>query len=118
MVTSSTRPQNTNTITTMKHFHRLSNGRNFGFNVDSDSEDIPLSESFVHLAKTTSQNEAYLKGLVAKSLQGLRSGYSPKLCESGVGGTYFMHDEYNRTIGVFKPHDEEMGCMNNPKVII
>jgi hypothetical protein len=26
-----------------------------------------------------------------------------------------MRDEYNRTIGVFKPHDEEMGCMNNPK---
>lgn len=99
----------------MKHFHRLSNGRNFSFNVDSDSEEIPLSESFVHLARTTSQSEDNLKYLVAKSLQGLRSGYSPTLCESGVGGTYFMRDEYNRTIGVFKPHDEEMGCMNNPK---
>jgi hypothetical protein len=83
--------------------------------VDSDSDEIPLSESFVHLAKTTPQNEDHLKFLVAKSLQGLRSGYSPTLCESGVGGTYFMHDEYNRTIGVFKPHDEEMGCLNNPK---
>jgi hypothetical protein len=99
----------------MKHFHRLSNGRGFSFNVDSDSDEIPLSESFVHLAKTTPQSEDHLKYLVAKSLQGLRSGYSPTLCESGVGGTYFMHDEYNKTIGVFKPHDEEMGCLNNPK---
>lgn len=74
-----------------------------------------MSESFVHLAKTASQSEDYLKGLVAKSLRGLKSGHSPTLCESGVGGTYFMHDESNRTIGVFKPHDEEMWCMNNPK---
>jgi len=110
MVTSPSRPHDT-----MKHFHRLSNGRGFSFNVDSDSDEIPLSESFVHLAKTTPQNEDHLKYLVAKSLQGLRSGYSPTLCESGVGGTYFMHDEYNRTVGVFKPHDEEMGCLNNPK---
>lgn len=76
---------------------------------------MPLSNSFVHLAKTASRNGDHLKGLVAKSLQGLRSGYSPTLCESGVGGTYFMHDEDNRVIGVFKPHDEEMWCMNNPK---
>lgn len=75
-----------------------------------------MSESFVHLAKTSSQSEDHLKQLVSKSLQGLRCGYSPRLCESGVGGTYFMHDEYNKTVGVFKPHDEEMGCMNNPKV--
>lgn len=109
VTTSMSRPHN------MKHFHRLSNGRDFSFNVDSDSEEIPMSESFVHLAKTTSQSEDHLKYLVGKSLQGLRSGYSPTLCESGVGGTYFMHDEYNRTIGVFKPHDEEMGCLNNPK---
>jgi len=107
---SSTSPSHT-----MKHFHRLSNGRNFSFNVDSDSEEIPLSESFVHLAKTTSHSEDHLKQLVSKSLQGLRCGYSPTLCESGVGGTYFMHDDLNRTIGVFKPHDEEMGCLNNPK---
>lgn len=110
MVTTPSRP-----LDSMKHFHRLSNGKGFSFNVDSDSDEMPLSESFVHLAKTTPQSEDHLKFLVAKSLQGLRSGYSPKLCESGVGGTYFMHDEYNRTVGVFKPHDEEMGCLNNPK---
>lgn len=98
----------------MKHSHRLSTGRNFSFNVDSD-EEIPLSESFVHLTKTTQHSEDRLKQLVLKSLQGLRSGFSPTLCESGVGGTYFMHDESNKTIGVFKPHDEEMGCLNNPK---
>lgn len=95
----------------MKHFHLLPNGRKFSF---VDTEEMH-SSSFVHLAKTTSQSEEHLKYLVAKSLQGLRSGHSPTLCESGVGGTYFMHDEYNRTIGVFKPQDEEMWCTNNPK---
>lgn len=105
MVTAMSRPT--------KHFHRLPNGRKFSFNVDD--EQMPLSGSFVHLAKTTPRSEDHLKCLVAKSLQGLRSGHSPTLCESGVGGTYFMRDEYNRIIGVFKPHDEEMWCMNNPK---
>jgi hypothetical protein len=105
MVTSMSRPT--------KHFHQLHNGRKFSFHVDSD--EMHLAGSFVHLAKTASRSEDHLKYLVAKSFQGLRSGYSPTLCESGVGGTYFMHDEYNRTIGVFKPHDEEMWCMNNPK---
>jgi len=26
-----------------------------------------------------------------------------------------MRDDHNKTIGVFKPQDEEMGCLNNPK---
>lgn len=60
-------------------------------------------------------NEEHLKGLVARSWQGMRQGHPPMLCKEGVGGTYFMRDEQNKTIGVFKPQDEEMGCLNNPK---
>lgn len=72
-----------------------------------------MDENFVRLASESSSD--LLKNLVAKSWQGMRQGFSPTLCKEGVGGTYFMRDAYNRTIGVFKPQDEEMGCMNNPK---
>lgn len=68
----------------------------------------------IDLANETG-NEEHLKVLVARSWQGMRQGYPPMLCKEGVGGTYFMRDEQSRTIGVFKPQDEEMGCLNNPK---
>jgi hypothetical protein len=42
-----------------------------------------------------------------------------KLCESGVGGTYFVYDSEitkgNEPVSVFKPTDEEPGAPNNPK---
>jgi len=66
------------------------------------------------LATKTPANDR-LKDLIASTWQGMRSGYSPALCEAGVGGTYFMKDSRNKRIGVFKPNDEEMGCLNNPK---
>jgi len=43
---------------------------------------------------------------------------SVKLCEEGVGGTYFIQDEEGNSIGVFKPIDEEPGAENNPKEMI
>jgi len=76
--------------------------------------DIDSNEFFMQLADQL-QSEERVKQLVSKSWQGFQRGFSPTLCESGVGGTYFMHDAHNRLIGVFKPQDEEMGCPNNPK---
>jgi hypothetical protein len=40
---------------------------------------------------------------------------SVKLCEEGVGGTYFIQDENEKNLAVFKPSDEEPGALNNPK---
>lgn len=89
----------------MKQFHNTFDGRRFSHVQD---------DCFVQLNDESSSDD-FLKHLVAKSWQGLKNGFSPTLCEAGVGGTYFMRDEHNRNIAVFKPQDEEMGCMNNPK---
>jgi len=41
--------------------------------------------------------------------------YEMELCEEGMGGTYFIMNEEGGKIFVFKPEDEEPGCVNNPK---
>eukprot|EP01113_Clastostelium_recurvatum_P013028 TRINITY_DN1683_c0_g1_i1.p1 TRINITY_DN1683_c0_g1~~TRINITY_DN1683_c0_g1_i1.p1 ORF type:complete len:671 (+),score=151.23 TRINITY_DN1683_c0_g1_i1:251-2263(+) len=57
-----------------------------------------------------------IRQLVSQSWRGLAQGLTPRLSETGVGGTYFLYDpENHRPIGVFKPHDEEMGGTLNPK---
>jgi len=51
---------------------------------------------------------------VAKSVLALAKGDSI-LCPTGVGGTYFVLNEYKEKIALFKPIDEEPGAINNPK---
>lgn len=97
-----------NTVST-KHIRKVTNGRKFSIDVEAG-----LDSGFVSIASKLPSNDR-LKVLVNKSWQGMKSGYSPTLCPAGVGGTYFMKDSFNNRIGVFKPHDEEMGCHNNPK---
>jgi hypothetical protein len=97
----------------MKHIQKITNGRKYSLNLDIEAD---RAEFFANIANSyNTATDARLKNLVAKSWKGLMSGCSPTLCETGVGGTYFMRDEFNRTVGVFKPQDEEMGCLNNPK---
>jgi len=43
---------------------------------------------------------------------------SVELCQDGVGGTYFLKNENQNSIGVFKPIDEEPGAIHNPKNLI
>jgi hypothetical protein len=104
MITSSS----TNGLST-KHIRKTTFGRKFSIDVEAG-----MDNKFVSFATKTPANDR-LKDLLASSWQGMRSGNSPILSEAGVGGTYFMKDSSNRKIGVFKPHDEEMGCLNNPK---
>jgi len=40
------------------------------------------------------------------------------LCPTGVGGTYFVRDETNTAVAIFKPSDEEPGALNDPKKIV
>eukprot|EP01126_Amoeba_proteus_P005626 TRINITY_DN11908_c0_g1_i1.p1 TRINITY_DN11908_c0_g1~~TRINITY_DN11908_c0_g1_i1.p1 ORF type:complete len:349 (+),score=55.41 TRINITY_DN11908_c0_g1_i1:108-1154(+) len=40
------------------------------------------------------------------------------LCEEGVGGTYFILDQDETPIAVFKPEDEEPGSPKNPKGLL
>lgn len=56
-----------------------------------------------------------LKSAVEQAFQGFMKQLSPVLCEEGVGGTYFLQDETNKIIGIFKPQDEEPFNVNNPK---
>jgi len=43
---------------------------------------------------------------------------SVELCPDGVGGTYFIRDQDNHYIGLFKPIDEEPGALLNPKQLL
>lgn len=73
-----------------------------------------LDENFVQLVDGHS-SPASLHYLVDNAWKGFKKHMSPKLCEEGVGGTYFMMDEKEQVIGVFKPQDEEPYSPNNPK---
>lgn len=79
--------------------------------------DINISkadEEFVQLLDGLSSPPS-LQFLVSNAWNGLKKQRAPKLCQEGVGGTYFMHDEAEQIIGIFKPQDEEPFCVNNPK---
>jgi len=53
--------------------------------------------------------------LVLACEQGFQASYNPHLAIHGTGGTYFLKDECNRTVAVFKPDDEEPKAPNNPR---
>jgi len=52
--------------------------------------------------------------LIAVATEGLPY-FDPELCDEGVNGTYFLKDQFGRTIAVFKPQDEEANSESNPK---
>lgn len=56
-----------------------------------------------------------LQTKIEETQHGLTKGVAPKLASSGLGGTYFLRDDKNRIVGVFKPEDEEAYCPNNPR---
>lgn len=56
-----------------------------------------------------------LEPILCAAREGLETGKSPELTLSGLGGTYFLRDQRNELVGVFKPEDEEAGGPNNPK---
>jgi hypothetical protein len=41
--------------------------------------------------------------------------FTSELINDCVGGTYYLSSKSGKRIAVFKPSDEEPGCMNNPK---
>jgi len=79
-----------------------------------------LSQKKSHEISCSSFTEApqLLPGWVQSSCNSIQHG-NMKLCESGVGGTYFVgderHDGQTQLLSVFKPIDEEPGSPNNPK---
>jgi len=72
------------------------------------------TDEFVQLIDGASSPPA-LQHAVQNAFEGLKKNCSPVLCEEGVGGTYFIHDDKKQVIAVFKPQDEEACSVNNPK---
>lgn len=83
-------------------------------NVSVDIDIKRSDEDFVGLLDVIN-SPTKIKPLVEVARKGLQKGNAPQLCQEGVGGTYFMHDQESRKIGVFKPQDEEPYNINNPK---
>jgi len=55
---------------------------------------------------------------ITDAINSINSGFScssPELCEEGVSGVYFLKDENDNRVAVFKPQDEEPFAENNPK---
>lgn len=47
--------------------------------------------------------------------QGFKVGQVPVLSEDGTSGTYFLKDQNESIVSVFKPVDEEPFAPNNPR---
>jgi len=89
-------------------------------NTDYDTTSI-WSEIWFLLQKKIQQEvnlPPHFPAWVQASCDAIKSG-NMKLCESGVGGTYFVDGERkdgpDQFLSVFKPIDEEPGSPNNPK---
>jgi len=52
--------------------------------------------------------------IISEANYGL-STFSPILCDEGTGGTYFLKNQKNKNVAVFKPGDEDPLSANNPK---
>ena len=81
---------------------------------------------FVAAATTANRKAEFLHGsecretrelgaILDEAVLALERGIKPDLVEDGLGGTYFVKDRNGKSIGVFKPRDEEPLAANNPK---
>lgn len=61
------------------------------------------------------RNDEFCMSLIEASKQGFLANHLPQLASDGTGGTYFLKDQSNRTVAVFKPDDEEPKAPNNPR---
>lgn len=80
-------------------------------------DDPPLSGDGVALdttfpSKSPTQSVA---DLVSTTSAGLRAGLAPIPLEDGLAGAYVLLGADGKRAGVFKPSDEEVGCVLNPK---
>ncbi|XP_069139975.1 phosphatidylinositol 4-kinase type 2-beta-like isoform X2 [Argopecten irradians] len=60
-------------------------------------------------------NDAEYANIVYEGELAIDAGTTPTLCQKGTSGCYFVRDRKGKTIGVFKPKDEEPYGQLNPK---
>ncbi|XP_010508328.1 PREDICTED: uncharacterized protein LOC104784920 [Camelina sativa] len=56
-----------------------------------------------------------IEDFIKSCIDGLKAGNTPELSKEGTGGAYFMKGSSGKTVGVFKPSDEEPMAANNPR---
>jgi len=81
-------------------------------------EDKPVApevEPMVEVVMGNSKCPPELMTVIEGCRKGLSQGLSPVLAASGLGGTYFLRDDHEHIVGVFKPEDEEAYAPNNPR---
>jgi len=98
---------------TVKHY-KLKNGDTV-FQVEEAPTKKPDTNTKVEVVLGTTKCPPELRSAIEATQQGLASGMQPKLARSGLGGTYFLSNNEDRILGVFKPEDEEAYAPNNPR---
>lgn len=106
--TSSTRPLSLSS----DRIINSSNSRCFTYKPPSSSKSHPVR---LHSVEGISvQSDFRSVHLIQQASLGIQR-YVPKLADEGDGGTYYLFDLSGRTLGVFKPTDEDPQGANNPK---
>lgn len=82
------------------------------------SIDIDVQKPDEQFIQLIAPSPPKLNTIIRQTCEALKKGKTPILCEEGVGGTYFMFDDSDKCLGVFKPQDEEPYMLNNPKGLI
>eukprot|EP01084_Bolivina_argentea_P080474 145755_1 len=80
-----------------------------------DNHSIADIIKFKPLIKVYGNTNKPISIVINQCEQGLFYGIKPILASNGEGGTYFLRDIKNNNIACFKPSDEEVGCINNPR---
>jgi len=75
---------------------------------------LPTVENDVHFSSLPSFQLPYDETLVSYAFEAIKYDFMT-LCNEGLGGTYLVKNGDGEMVAVFKPSDEEPGCIGNPK---
>jgi len=75
----------------------------------------PESHGHTYKNNVLEQDLSVFKMVVESVKEGIRAGINPERISQGTSGSYFMKGIDGRTIGVFKPKEEEPYSQMNPK---
>jgi len=78
---------------------------NFKSNEDEALPSIPYSDFLL----------PYDEILANDAIEASKNDGFMTLCSEGLGGTYLVKNGHGEMVAVFKPSDEEAGCVGNPK---
>uniref|UniRef100_A0A914YU03 Phosphatidylinositol 4-kinase type 2 n=1 Tax=Panagrolaimus superbus TaxID=310955 RepID=A0A914YU03_9BILA len=65
--------------------------------------------------KVTNTKDDDFNALLGEVMEAIGAGIHPQLIAEGSSGSYFVYNKHGKTIGIFKPKDEEPFADLNPK---